>query len=127
MKREILINGGRRETRVAILEDDRLVELLYDRPDQRRSLGDIYLGRVDAVLPGIQAAFVDIGMEKSAFLHASDLLEPDEDDDPDERDDEDEDVPDADAGDAPRRATRRPPPGSARSATAVPSPTSRSS
>ena len=96
MKREILINGGRRETRVAILEDDRLVELLYDRPDQRRSLGDIYLGRVDAVLPGIQAAFVDIGLEKSAFLHASDLLEPEEDEDPDERDD-DADVPDEDA------------------------------
>ena len=96
MKREILINGGRRETRVAILEDDRLVELLYDRPDQRRSLGDIYLGRVDAVLPGIQAAFVDIGLEKSAFLHASDLLEPEEDEDPDERDD-DTDVPDEDA------------------------------
>ncbi len=100
MKREILINGGRRETRVAILEDDRLVELLYDRPDQRRSLGDIYLGRVDAVLPGIQAAFVDIGLEKSAFLHASDLLEPEEDDDPDDRDDSDDDVPDADAPEA---------------------------
>ena len=76
MKREILINGSQRETRVAILEDDRLVELLVDRPDHRRSVGDIYLGRVEAVLPGIQAAFVDIGQEKSAFLHASDLLEP---------------------------------------------------
>ena len=82
MKREILINGSQRETRVAILEDDRLVELLVDRPDHRRSVGDIYLGRVEAVLPGIQAAFVDIGLEKSAFLHASDLLEPDEDEDP---------------------------------------------
>ena len=82
MKREILINGSQRETRVAILEDDRLVELLVDRPDHRRSVGDIYLGRVEAVLPGIQAAFVDIGQEKSAFLHASDLLEPDEDEDP---------------------------------------------
>ncbi|HXE58188.1 MAG TPA: Rne/Rng family ribonuclease [Gemmatimonadales bacterium] len=81
MKREILINGSLRETRVAILEDDRLVELMVDRPDQRRTVGDIYLGRVEAVLPGIQAAFVDIGLEKSAFLHASDLLEPDEDDD----------------------------------------------
>ena len=88
MKREILINGGPRETRVAILEDDRLVELLVDRADQRRMVGDIYLGRVDAVLPGIQAAFVDIGQEKSAFLHASDLLEPDEDEEPE--DDEDE-------------------------------------
>ena len=51
MKREILINGSQRETRVAILEDDRLVELLVDRPDHRRTVGDIYLGRVEAVLP----------------------------------------------------------------------------
>jgi ribonuclease G len=86
MKREILINGSQRETRVAILEDDRLVELLVDHPDRRRTVGDIYLGRVEAVLPGIQAAFVDIGQEKSAFLHASDLLEPDEDDEPAEDD-----------------------------------------
>ncbi|MGE5092118.1 MAG: Rne/Rng family ribonuclease [Bacillota bacterium] len=100
MKREILINGSQRETRVAILEDDRLVEILYDRPDHRRTVGDIYLGRVEAVLPGIQAAFVDIGLEKSAFLHASDLLEPDEDEEPDEDDDEDEveEPADADAG-----------------------------
>ena len=84
MKREILINGSQRETRVAILEDDRLVELLVDRPDHRRTVGDIYLGRVEAVLPGIQAAFVDIGQEKSAFLHASDLLEPDEDEEPED-------------------------------------------
>ena len=64
MKREILINSGpppHRETRVAILEDDRLVELLVDRADQRRMVGDIYLGKVEAVLPGIQAAFLDIG------------------------------------------------------------------
>ncbi|MEK6598221.1 MAG: Rne/Rng family ribonuclease [Gemmatimonadota bacterium] len=92
MKREILIQGGPRETRVAILEDDRLVELLVDRLDHRRILGDIYLGRVEAVLPGLQAAFVDIGLEKSAFLHASDLLEPDE----DEEEDEDPEIPDAD-------------------------------
>ncbi len=89
LKREILINGSQRETRVAILEDDRLVELLVDRPDHRRTVGDIYLGRVEAVLPGIQAAFVDMGQEKSAFLHASDLLEPDEDEDPAEEGDED--------------------------------------
>jgi ribonuclease G len=88
LKREILINGSQRETRVAILEDDRLVELLVDRPDHRRTVGDIYLGRVEAVLPGIQAAFVDIGQEKSAFLHASDLLEPEEDEEPEEELDE---------------------------------------
>ena len=80
MKREILINAGPRETRVAILEDDRLVEVLHDRPDIRRTVGNIYLGKVEAVLPGMQAAFVDIGTGKSAFLHASDLIEPDEDD-----------------------------------------------
>ena len=90
MKREILINGGQRETRVAILEDDRLVELLVDRQEQRRSVGNIYLGRIEAVLPGIQAGFVDIGLEKSAFLHASDLLEPEE----DEEGEEDVDQPD---------------------------------
>ncbi len=89
MKREILISGSPRETRVAILEDDRLVELLVDRPDTRRSVGDIYLGKVEAVLPGIQAAFVDIGAEKSAFLHASDLIESEEDEEPGERADDD--------------------------------------
>src|SRR3569832_2701152 len=94
MKREILINASQRETRVAILEDDQLVELMVDRPDARRMVGDIYLGRVEAVLPGIQAAFVDIGTEKSAFLHASDLVfpedEPEGDSDDDDEDDEDE-------------------------------------
>ncbi len=68
---------------MAILEDERLVELFVDHPDRRRIVGDIYLGKVEAVLPGIQAAFVDIGLEKSAFLHASDLIEPDEDEDED--------------------------------------------
>jgi ribonuclease G len=85
LKREILINGGPRETRVAILEDDRLVEVLHDRPDIRRTVGNIYLGKVEAVLPGMQAAFVDIGAGKSAFLHASDLVEPDDDDDDEAR------------------------------------------
>ena len=78
MKREILINGGPRETRVAILEDERLVELLIDRPEIRRTVGNIYLGKVEAVLPGMQAAFVAIGAVKSGFLHASDLVEPDD-------------------------------------------------
>src|SRR6478752_470497 len=91
MKREILINAAPRETRIAILEDGKLVELLVDRPDNRRMVGDIYLGRVDAVLPGIQAAFVDIGTEKSAFLHASDLVFPEDEPDGDEDDDDDDD------------------------------------
>src|SRR5438552_18707579 len=91
MKREILINANPRETRVAIIEDDQLVELLVDRPETRRMVGDIYLGRVEAVLPGIQAAFVDIGTEKSAFLHASDLVFPEDEADSDEDDDDDDD------------------------------------
>src|SRR5207253_6680578 len=90
MKREILINAVPRETRIAILEDEKLVELLVDRPDNRRMVGDIYLGRVDAVLPGIQAAFVDIGTEKSAFLHASDLVRQSADEAEDEDEDDDE-------------------------------------
>ena len=98
MKREILISAGHRETRVAILEDDRLVEISYDEPDRRRTVGNIYLGRVEAVLPGIQAAFVDLGQEKSAFLHASDLLEPEEDEDPGELPDDDLEDEDIDAG-----------------------------
>jgi ribonuclease G len=98
MKREILINATPRETRVAILEDDQLVELLVDRPDARRMVGDIYLGRVEAVLPGIQAAFVDIGTEKSAFLHASDVVYPDE---PEEATEDSDEEPEND--DAPRK------------------------
>lgn len=73
MKREILMNTTARETRVAILEDDVLVELMVDRPDAARMVGDVYKGRVEAVLPGIQAAFVDIGTDKAAFLHVSDV------------------------------------------------------
>lgn len=90
MKREILINANPRETRVAIIEDDQLVELLVDRPEARRMVGDIFVGRVEAVLPGIQAAFVDIGTEKSAFLHASDLVYPEDETDGDADEDEDD-------------------------------------
>lgn len=99
MKREILISGTQREIRVAILEDEQLVELQVDRPEARRMIGDIYLGKVEAVLPGIQAAFVDIGTEKSAFLHASDLVY-DEDGDDDDEDDEDDEEPETDPRDA---------------------------
>jgi ribonuclease G len=107
MKREILINANPRETRVAILEDDQLVELLVDRPDSRRMVGDIYLGKVEAVLPGIQAAFVDIGTEKSAFLHASDLVYPE-----DEEDEDPDDAEETEEGEepTPRRSRAKAPP-----------------
>src|SRR2546421_2347629 len=87
----MLIPGSPREPRVPILEDARVVELLVDRPDSRRSVGDIYVGKVEAVLPGIQAAFVDIGAEKSAFLHASDLIESEDEEDPADREPDDAD------------------------------------
>src|SRR5882672_751624 len=73
MRREIVINAGNHETRIAILEEKELVEVMVERPEARRRVGDIYKGRVNAVLPGMQAAFVDLGLEKTAFLHASDL------------------------------------------------------
>ncbi|HET6342949.1 MAG TPA: Rne/Rng family ribonuclease [Gemmatimonadota bacterium] len=73
MKREILVTVSPKETRVAILEDDQLVELMVDREEEERHVGDVYKGLVTAVLPGMQSAFVDIGMEKSGFLHVSDL------------------------------------------------------
>jgi len=101
MKREILINSSARETRAAILEDGQLVELAIDRPDQRRTVGDIYLARVESIKPGIQAAWVSIGTEKSAFLHASDLVSAEDDD----REDDDEEEP---SDDEQPRGRRRP-------------------
>jgi ribonuclease G len=100
MKREILISATPQETRVAILEDDVLVELMVDRPDAERLVGDIYLGQVQAVLPGIQAAFVDIGTEKAAFLHVSDVAH-----EPDDEEDED-----GDSGGGNERSRNVPPP-----------------
>lgn len=73
MKKEILVNQSEYETRVAILEDDKLVELMAERAETDRMVGDIYKGKIKTVLPGMQAAFVDIGMEKAAYLHASDV------------------------------------------------------
>jgi len=73
VNRSIIINADAYETRIAILDDHELVELLVERADQRRHVGDIYKGRVNAVLPGMQAAFVDLGLPKTGFLHASDL------------------------------------------------------
>src|SRR4051794_7193421 len=109
MKRELLINAAPRETRVAILEDDEFVELLVDRPEARRMVGDIYLGRVEAVLPGIQAAFVDIGTERSAFRHASVLVFPDDDSDRDDDDDESEEETRADKDESRGRRSKAPP------------------
>jgi ribonuclease G len=100
MKREILISATQREIRVAIIEDEQLVELQVDRPENKRMVGDIYLGKVEAVLPGIQAAFVNIGTEKAAFLHNSDLVYDEGGDDDDEDAGDDEESPGDDTADA---------------------------
>lgn len=73
MKKEIIVNSTPYETRVALLEDGRLVELLVKGADEHRILGNIFKGSIKTVLPGMQAAFVDIGMDKAAFLHSSDI------------------------------------------------------
>lgn len=74
MTKEILLNIGIDENRVAILEDGILAEILIERPEEQRRAGNIYRGKVENVLPGMQAAFIDIGEEKNAFLYIDDAL-----------------------------------------------------
>ena len=76
MSEEILINVTPRETRVAVVENGMLQEVLIERASRRGYVGNIYKGRVVRVMPGMQAAFVDIGLERAAFLHASDIMRP---------------------------------------------------
>ena len=73
MAPDIVVSDDEYETRVALLEEGRCVEMFHERKDEDHILGNIYKGRVSSVLPGMQAAFVDIGTEKNAFLHVSDL------------------------------------------------------
>jgi ribonuclease G len=73
MKKEIIINSTANEHRIAILEDGRLAELFVETPGKERMVGDIYLGRVAKVMPGIRAAFIDVGLQQDAFLHFSDI------------------------------------------------------
>ncbi len=73
MQEEILINATTREVRAAVLSDGVLQELVVERVSRSSLVGNIYKGRVSRVLPGMQAAFVDIGLERTAFLHASDI------------------------------------------------------
>lgn len=75
MVKEIVINSTAVQTRVAITEDGYLADFFVDYPENRRTVGDIYLGKVARVLPGIKAAFIDIGMKHDAFLHFSDIGE----------------------------------------------------
>jgi ribonuclease G len=74
MSKEILVNVTPQETRVAILENGVLQELYIERSRNKGLVGNIYKGRVSRVLPGMEAAFVEVGMERAAFLHVSDML-----------------------------------------------------
>jgi ribonuclease G len=118
VRQRIIINSTPQEARVALLEDNTLAEIHIERAQHRNIAGNIYKGRVARVLPGMQAAFIEIGLEKAGFIHVSDLFggplpsgffegdedEPDERDERDDRDEHDErdelsveDIPDEDA------------------------------
>ncbi len=75
-KRELLISVDVGERRMAILEDGRVAEVYLERPERRSIAGNIYLGRVDNVLPGMEAAFVEIGLEKNGFLYVDEIVSP---------------------------------------------------
>lgn len=93
MRKDIIINSTPHAIRVAILENGEVVELIVERADARRIVGNLYKGKVTSVKPGLQAAFVDIGLEKAGFLHASDVVHggTGEDDDEDDEQDHGED------------------------------------
>ena len=75
MSKELIVSTGKHETRVAILEDDQLVEIFHEREKEYSLAGSIHKGRVTRVLPGMQSAFVDIGLDRDAFLYVSDFFE----------------------------------------------------
>ena len=74
LQQEILINWSPQETRVAVVENSAVQELHIERSLEMGLVGNVYLGKVSRVLPGMQSAFIDIGLERAAFLHVADLL-----------------------------------------------------
>src|SRR5215469_18506881 len=78
MSKELVISASRHETRVAILEDDVVAEVFHQRENEYSLAGSIHKGRVTRVLPGMQSAFVDIGLDRDAFLYVSDFFEDNE-------------------------------------------------
>lgn len=101
MKKVILINSIAEEVRIAITEDGKLAEFFLDTPDKERNVGNIFLGKVGKVIPGIRAAFIDLGFQQDAFLHFSDIGDSLEEyssiigDDSDVEEDDEEDEPPA--------------------------------
>src|SRR5260370_41275893 len=80
MSKELFISSTPHETKVAIVEDDQLSEIYYERENEYTLAGSIYKGRVTRVLPGMQSAFVNVGLERDAFLYVSDFLLEEEED-----------------------------------------------
>src|SRR5436853_1895188 len=78
MSKELVISSNRHETRLAILEEDQLVEIYFQRTNEYSLAGSIHKGRVTRVLPGMQSAFVDLGLERDTFLYVSDFFEENE-------------------------------------------------
>src|SRR5512146_2316809 len=78
MSKELVISANRHETRVALLEDDQLMEVYFQRANEYSLAGSIHKGRVTRVLPGMQSAFVDLGLERDTFLYVSDFFEENE-------------------------------------------------
>ena len=118
MKKEILISSTSNENRIAITEDGKLTELFIENAQYERIIGDIYLGRVAKVIPGIKAAFIDLGFKQDAFLHFSDVAEQTEDlkallggedieEDSDDDEDEDDKASSSYSTTAVRHTTRR--------------------
>jgi ribonuclease G len=75
MLKELVVNAVPHETRVALLENGNIVEVFIEREDETSIAGNIYKGRVQRVLPGMQAAFVDIGFDQAAFIYVDDVLD----------------------------------------------------
>src|SRR5271156_5199296 len=78
MSKELVISANRHETRVALIEDDQLCEVYFQRANEYSLAGSIHKGRVTRVLPGMQSAFVDLGQERDTFLYVSDFFEENE-------------------------------------------------
>ena len=74
MTKEMIVSSSAHETRVAILEDDQVAEIFIERERSRGVVGNLYKGRVSKVLPGMQSAFVDLGLERDGFLYVSDVV-----------------------------------------------------
>src|SRR6187402_29555 len=102
MTKEMIISSSAHETRVAILEEDQVAEVFIERERSRGVVGNLYKGRVSKVLPGMQSAFVDLGLERDGFLYVTDVIATFEEFD---RLETDEDEPSASAGNGSRGAS----------------------